>query len=166
MLYRPNFCCNCGEKIDRIDWHLTVSRRFCDACAVENRRYEYAPRFVLAAGALALMFGLGSLWGGSGQPGQGAAGVSPAAFETSVQTQESQKARTLTDRSVPSAPNQGDALVLPPPAEIVSAEPKLTESKFFCGALTKKGTPCSRKVKTRGTRCYQHEGRPQAPPLN
>ena len=29
-------------------------------------------------------------------------------------------------------------------------------------ALTKKGTPCSRKVKQAGTRCFQHEGKPAA----
>jgi hypothetical protein len=31
------------------------------------------------------------------------------------------------------------------------------EPVYWCGAQTKKGTPCSRKVKG-GGRCWQHEG--------
>lgn len=34
-----------------------------------------------------------------------------------------------------------------------------TEPVYFCGALTKKGTPCTRRVKTKG-RCWQHKGQP------
>jgi hypothetical protein len=31
-------------------------------------------------------------------------------------------------------------------------------AKYFCGYPTKKGTPCSRKVREKGARCYQHDG--------
>jgi hypothetical protein len=161
MLYRPNFCCNCGEKIERVDWHLTVSRRFCDACSVENRRFDYLPRIAVAGGALALMFGLGSFWGVSGENR-----VSPTAFKSASQAQEPQKPLQVAERAIPPAHSSGEAIILPPPADIVSAKRKAVEAKFFCGALTKKGTPCSRKVKARGSRCYQHEGRPEAPPIN
>ena len=30
--YRPNFCCQCGQKIVRLRWHVWTSRRFCDKC--------------------------------------------------------------------------------------------------------------------------------------
>jgi hypothetical protein len=30
------------------------------------------------------------------------------------------------------------------------------EPVFYCGAITKKGTPCTRRVKTKGTFCWQH----------
>jgi hypothetical protein len=33
------------------------------------------------------------------------------------------------------------------------------EKVYFCGAQTKKGTLCSRRVKN-GGRCWQHEGQP------
>lgn len=165
MLYRPNFCCNCGEKIERVDWHLTVSRRFCDTCSLENRRHDYIPRVAVAAGALALMFGLGNLWGGSGSAEVRSSGVSPATLKSAVQVQGSKEPPPVIERPVTSA-NQNEGMVMPPPADIVSAEQKRVETRFFCGALTKKGTPCSRKVKARGARCYQHEGRPEAPPIN
>src|SRR6185503_3962000 len=30
--YRPNFCCECGEKIVRLRWRVWTSRKFCDTC--------------------------------------------------------------------------------------------------------------------------------------
>src|SRR5688572_554109 len=66
MLYRPNFCCNCGEKIERVEWNLLTSRRFCVVCSSENRRHDVLPRLAITAGTLALMFGIGSLWSGAG----------------------------------------------------------------------------------------------------
>jgi hypothetical protein len=33
------------------------------------------------------------------------------------------------------------------------------ESAYICGARTKKGTPCRRRVHVAGERCYQHKGR-------
>ena len=65
MLYKPNFCCNCGEKIERIEWNLLTSRRFCAVCSAEHRRHDYFPRVAVTAGALAVMFGFGSLWAGT-----------------------------------------------------------------------------------------------------
>jgi len=34
------------------------------------------------------------------------------------------------------------------------------ETVYICGARTRKGTPCRRRVHTAGERCYQHEGMP------
>ena len=34
-----------------------------------------------------------------------------------------------------------------------------SETVYFCGAQTKKGTPCTRRVKG-GGRCWQHQGQP------
>jgi hypothetical protein len=167
MLYKPNFCCNCGEKIERVDWHLTVSRRFCDVCSIEHRRHDYIPRIAVASGVLALMFGLGSLWGGSGAIEYPSSRIAPAALKSSIQNQTLPNPQQQESRAVPQAESQGEsAIVSTPPADVAGAERKSTESKFFCGALTKKGTPCSRKVRSRGVRCYQHEGRPEAPPMN
>jgi hypothetical protein len=36
--------------------------------------------------------------------------------------------------------------------------PEIEERNFFCGAATKKGTACTRKVRG-GGRCWQHKGR-------
>jgi hypothetical protein len=34
------------------------------------------------------------------------------------------------------------------------------ETVYLCGARTKKGTPCRRRVHAAGERCYQHKGMP------
>ena len=165
MLYKPKFCCNCGEKIERIDWNLLTSRRFCDVCFVENKRYDHLPRAAVAGGLLALVFGLGTIFGGKGGE------------SVPIQTLNSSPARL---KSGPAAPVQAEPASAPsaPPSSQVSntsvsgpaaiaspAARKIIEPIHYCGALTKKGTPCSRKVKSAGQRCYQHEGKP-APPAD
>ena len=165
MLYRPNFCCNCGEKIERLEWNLLSSRRFCVACASEHKAQDLIPRLAVGAGALALMFGLGSLWTGPGR-------AEPKAAESAVGIRSSLPA-TDQVRSVGTVDaTQTDPLPVPnvqspDQARIGSAATTAGDrstDKYFCGALTKKGTPCSRKVKAKGQRCFQHEGRPEAPP--
>jgi hypothetical protein len=163
MLYKPNFCCNCGEKIERLEWNLLTSRRFCVACSSEHKAHDVIPRAAVVAGALALMFGFGSLWTGSGR-------AEPKAPESVVGLKSSVPVADPV-RSV--EPSKADPL---PASNAQTPEQARTASttaasaddrnpgKYFCGALTKKGTPCSRNVKVKGQRCYQHEGRPEAPP--
>src|SRR6185369_14245922 len=55
MLYRPNFCCNCGEKIERAEWKLTSSRKFCDLCQTE---FRYRDLGLKAAGVVGLLISI------------------------------------------------------------------------------------------------------------
>ncbi len=163
MLYRPNFCCNCGEKIERLEWNLLTSRRFCVVCSTENRAHDIIPRLTITAGALALMFGFGSLWTSSGrsEPSSNgnAVGIKSSSPTVPVQPIDSVgEART----AVPPQPSVQQAEQTQTGATLTATGGKIAD-KYFCGALTKKGTPCSRKVKGRGLRCFQHEGRPEAP---
>jgi len=163
MLYRPNFCCNCGEKIERLEWNLLTSRRFCVACSTEHRAHDILPRLAVAAGALALMFGFGSLWTSSGR-------AEPKATESPVGIRSSLPAKVPPQ---PAGTVDETRVGVLPVAEVQPSEQARTGAavtpaadknadKYFCGALTKKGTPCSRKVKAKGLRCFQHEGRPEA----
>jgi hypothetical protein len=40
------------------------------------------------------------------------------------------------------------------------------ERGYICGARTKKGTPCHRRVHVAGERCFQHKGMPAILPLD
>lgn len=40
--------------------------------------------------------------------------------------------------------------------------PNAKKPAIYCGAPTKKGTACRRRVKKAGERCWQHKGRPRA----
>ena len=55
-------------------------------------------------------------------------------------------------------------------SEIANASSRQTgttpELLYICGARTKKGTPCKRRVHFAGERCYQHKGMPAMLPLD
>jgi hypothetical protein len=70
--------------------------------------------------------------------------------------------------NLPAAPVALAATNPPPNPEPASYGPdgsaterptEATETTYLCGARTKKGTPCSRRVRFPG-RCYQHKGLP------
>lgn len=162
MLYRPKYCCNCSEKIERIDWNLLTSRRFCDVCAVENRRYDHLPRIAVAGGLLSLMFGLGTLFSGSAishAPTE-SLNASPVHIKPEGNTYKKAEATRPEGSTNPTFVANTVNSSGPPPVLPANRVPQ--EKVYYCGALTKKGTPCSRKVKAAGLRCYQHEGKPSA----
>ena len=64
MLFRPKFCANCGEKIERSEWRLWTSRRFCELCATEFQLQEYVPRIVIGLAVVASILGFGNYFGG------------------------------------------------------------------------------------------------------
>ncbi|HEX6279400.1 MAG TPA: hypothetical protein VFZ49_05230 [Pyrinomonadaceae bacterium] len=165
MLYKPNYCCSCGEKIDRVEWNLLTSRRFCEPCASEKLGYETVSRLVLAGGVLGVVFGLGSFWAGFSHDDRQAKVA--VGLKGSAETQQNQLPTERKPDQQPAGELNNKPTVAPRTADPgVMAASTASEAKFFCRALTKKGTPCSRKVKARGTRCFQHEGRPEAPPTN
>lgn len=172
MLYRPKFCAECGERIVRADWPLLVSRRFCDLCSSVNKGVDLIPRAVLAAGLLAGLLGTaigfrtvppnsysekGSKRALTAAPSTQNAGAAPAAVE-SPHEQKLRSASAVASRPETAPAAKRDAA----PNESVhrSTPPVLAvEERYFCGAETRKGTPCSRRVKG-PKRCFQHEGAP------
>ena len=163
MLYKPKYCCNCAEKIERADWNLLTSRRFCDVCSAENKRYDHLPRIAVAGGFLSLMFGLGTLFGGSANsvPMVQSLDVSPV----QLKNEKIPERRTDPDRVLKEQPAVTETTTVANStgnSPIVGSKQPSAEVAHYCGALTKKGTPCSRKVKAAGLRCFQHEGKASA----
>jgi hypothetical protein len=162
MLYRPHFCCHCGEKITRAKWTPLTSRRFCDFCAVEQKQHDLLPR---AAAVLMLIFGAAGITSylGSGKSIERSANlttaeprsVSSKATSVSVTTNQN----TSSPPPIAPAANAGNSAVNTLQREV--KRNSSTEPVYYCGALTKKGTPCTRRVKTPG-RCWQHLGQPSA----
>ncbi len=162
MFFRPNFCANCGEKIERGDWGIFTSRRFCVVCESEFKGQDLIPRAIVIGGVLLGVLGVGGYIksGPSSEPL-----VARAAKRTqepepqpslhkAATTPASETVNATNNVSVPrsftSAPPASDQ----PSPKVVDAEPM-----YYCGAQTKKGTPCSRRVKGM-VRCYQHTGMP------
>jgi hypothetical protein len=176
MFYKPTYCCHCGEKIDRAKWRITDSRRFCASCASEFVLKEWIPRAIVCGGVLALLFGVGTLLRKTEKPLN--VTTSPASPVTAT-NQKSQQllSNANVQNSVPPANaannalplqaqkqnpsdlNRAQTLRLQTGAKSADKQNPAPEAVYFCGAQTKKGTPCSRRVKG-GGRCWQHQGQP------
>lgn len=184
MFYKPNYCCNCGEKIERIEWNLFTNRRFCEVCESEHQLDDWLKRVFPTIFLLIGIFGIGSYFQATKSsvvvtskdkkvvlPSSSKKEIArPRTFKSSnretVGTINEQSA-SETDASA-SQKKESKALALKEhrqPKErirkVVKAKSPLKDANgtiYFCGAQTKKGTPCSRKVKG-GGRCWQHEGR-------
>ena len=172
MFYRPNYCCHCGEKIARAKWTPLTSRRFCDFCEIEQKQHDLFPRVVIVVAVLFGAAGLTSYVGSSGNadvpPGKRAAHTrEPDRGKTNNPIANRLVANTDTSNPAQSALN-GEAALKAAPANVKQRDIRQnssTEPVYYCGAMTKKGTPCTRRVKTVG-RCWQHGGRPGGQQLN
>ena len=178
MLYKPKFCCNCGEKIERVDWGLWASRRFCDVCEIEHKGHEMLPRAIVGLACVFGIFGVGSFFRGN-TPGadgsrQNALFVSESRKNTAPEFRPRNPASPSGVYNLDVGKNELNVPIPPPvgnPAGTASkGQPKLRNSAsdepaYFCGAMTKKGKPCTRRVKSPNNRCWQHAGQPSAAPI-
>ena len=138
--YRPNFCCECGHKIVRLRWFLWTSKRFCDKCTRAFAKSHWLrPSLSLVA---LLLFGV--------LIGRGCRRAPPPLIIERTAPAQSSTAKTSASGAETATPNNSTA----------TSAPQLTmEQVYTCGARTKKGTPCSRRVHG-PVRCWQHKGAP------
>jgi len=138
-MYRPNFCSECGARILRLHWHTWHSRRFCDQCA---RRFRKARLLVPIAILITLTTGL--------LAGRALRQPPPP---------------LIIERRADSPLNDSEHQSNDNPA--IASEPKSVAEDvvYICGARTKKGTPCSRRVHGL-VRCWQHRGLPAMLPAD
>ena len=161
LRYKPNFCCNCGEKIARLDWPFWSGRRFCELCETDYWLYDATP--MLVAGVLSLLGVLGF------------AGVFRGEHKAEVQGFRNEMPASAARPVTPEVPRPSNSESQPlspsvasPPAStgyVAPVQPKTSakpvdQPVYTCGAMTKKGTACTRRVKGAGERCWQHKGMP------
>ena len=135
-MYRPNFCAQCGQKVLRLKTRFWTSRRFCDGCARVLRKERFMP-WVLT---VVLLTSVGYIAGRSRTP-------APPPL-TIIRRADS----PLTSPEDPGP-------IKPGAVEAQSSTLSDDEVVYLCGAQTKKGTPCSRRVHG-PVRCWQHKGAP------
>jgi hypothetical protein len=145
-MYKPNFCCDCGTKLLRLRWHFWTSRRFCDECARRLRRQRFVPWLWLTL----ILTGAGFVAGRAVRP-------SPPPL-TIIRRADSPL--TSPEDPGPAVLRTGEPANANANANTTTAE----EEVYLCGARTKKGTPCSRRVH-RAVRCWQHKGMPSMIPV-
>ncbi len=137
-MYKPNFCAECGTRLLRLRWHLWTSRKFCDDCARRFRMQQVVP-VVVASVALILS---GFVIGRSRRP-------APPPL-TIIR-------RSDSPLTAPEDPQSPKPALTASEGRATNAPPVVEEEIYLCGAETRKGTPCSRRVHG-PVRCWQHKG--------
>ena len=159
MMFRPKFCCNCGEKIERVEWRLWTSRRFCDLCSTEYKYLDIVPLAALGGGAFLSVLGLTLFFGVPTEQASMAGTKRPISSAKQLkaaepQLQNSNTQNTASSSDGPTFNGSGNSAHQNPEQPV--RKPITSEDEvFYCGALTKKGTPCTRRVKKKGF-CWQH----------
>lgn len=162
-MYKPNFCAECGVRVERARWRVWTSRRFCKQCA---RRFHRSQIFLaLIAGAMLFGFGLiaGRFQRQSPPPLIVERVELPAAPmpPVSKDAANSSDSQTATDSATPTKPEP----VYGPDGTAAERPTDPNETVSICGARTQKGTPCRRRVRGTG-RCWQHKGMPAMLPAD
>lgn len=132
-MYRPNFCAECGAQVVRLHWRVWTSRRFCDHCAPGFLRSAAAQLAV----ATLMVFFVGLVIGRAVRPA-----IPPLMIQRSSSASSAEVAAKAGSRDGVNVTASSSG-----------------EEVYLCGARTKKGTPCSRRVHG-PVRCWQHKGRP------
>src|SRR6267142_5208586 len=149
-MYRSNFCVECGERMTRQGWRAWLNSRFCVDCARRLGRIGWVKPTVVIALVAVSAFAAGRCLRPPAPPliVQRAANSPLSDLPASL----TDNARTTTRKeSTPTNPNVNGTSV--------------DEPGYICGARTKKGTPCHRRVHVPGERCFQHKGLPALVPL-
>lgn len=173
MTYKPKYCCQCGDRIERTKWTPVTSTRFCQVCESDFALREWIPRVVFVVVSI---FGIVGLFGYFQTTEKPLKITAARSVEQNAEAKRNFSNRSSNDQSIANAAiaavpqnaaNTGAAMphrmaVSPeqtPPAKNRQNRSNPEESTYFCGAETKKGAPCSRRVKG-GGRCWQHAGQP------
>ncbi|MBC8031856.1 MAG: hypothetical protein H7Z16_17365 [Pyrinomonadaceae bacterium] len=144
-MYKPNFCAECGTKVLRLRWHSWTSRKFCNDCARKFRKARVTGSLLTA---LALLVS-GYVAGRSRRPAPPPLTIVRRA-DSPLSDAQAPRISTLA----PSAAQSGLGLTV-----AQNSAATVEEDVYLCGARTRKGTPCSRRVQA-PRRCWQHKGMP------
>jgi hypothetical protein len=144
-MQRPNFCVECGERLAQKGWSARLGRRFCDRCTHRlGTVAAFRPVMVATLVAIAA-FGFGRYLRPAPPP-------------------------LIIERAANSP--LSDSLVEPGRASVRERQSNqnqvasvANEEGYICGARTRKGTPCRRRVHVVGERCFQHKGLPAMVPV-
>ena len=178
MLYRPTYCCDCGDRIERLEWRLWTSRRFCELCETEHKFDEVLKAVAGVGLSLSGIFGIGAYFskpektvtisasratsnqlnvGKGSKDYRGTVGNAQNGGAVQPGISENNQERE-SDRKVPLDTSKPEVRFDTTGREEKTLQKVTSEPVYFCGAATKKGSPCSRRVKG-GGRCWQHEGK-------
>lgn len=150
-MYRPNFCSDCGTKIIRLQWHPWTSRRFCAGCSQRLKK----ERLTLPLVAGIVLFGIGLAAGRAARSPTPPLIIERSAISPDTSSVSSQDASESNGEPRSASPNVN--VSAHPGSEV--QQTSSAGAVYICGARTKKGKPCSRRL-PEAVRCWQHKGMP------
>ena len=143
-MHRANFCAECGERLTFNGWRGLLRRRLCEHCAQRlGGVAAYRPLIVLAL-VVAAAFGFGRY-------------LRPSPPPLTIQRAENSPLFGGSNEPAVAQSNRAQS------NQVASVS---NDEVYICGARTKKGTPCRRRVHAAGERCFQHKGMPAMVPLD
>jgi hypothetical protein len=154
-MHVANYCTECGAHLKRKGWQTWLKSSLCEDCA---RRLggTFARPWVVIAVIVIAAFVLGRYL----RPG-----APPLVIERAANSPLSDLPVNLNDGAKSASRNTNSQSELPQTSDDRSARQTANPGSaddvvYLCGARTKKGTPCQRRVHFAGERCYQHKGKP------
>ena len=136
-----NFCANCGARLARTRWRAMLHGAHCEDCVM--RLGGRQAKLVMIAIVAVAAFAFGRY-------------LRPAPPPLIV--------HRAANSPLSDAPANPDALTNGTASNANRSTTAATitadDTVYLCGARTKKGTPCRRRVHFAGERCYQHKGMP------
>jgi hypothetical protein len=146
-----NFCVECGEPLSRTSWRARFGARLCSHCAQRQGAFAtFRPLLII------VLVAVGAFLIGKH--------LQPAAPPLIIQRAANSP---LSDAPVNSNDSSGVAKQPAPSNQNANQTgASADDAVYICGARTKKGTPCHRRVHAAGERCFQHKGMPSLVPLS
>ncbi len=142
---RSNFCTNCGARLTGNGWRAGLRGSVCDDCSTRVGASP-ATKVVIAISIIATAaFAFGRY-------------LRPKPPPLIIQRSANSPLSDLPV-NLDALAKRADAN----PDRAVAAT--VDDVVYLCGARTKKGTPCRRRVHSAGERCFQHKGMPAMVPL-
>ena len=139
-MQRPNFCVECGERLAQKGWSARLGRRYCEPCTQRFGTVAAFRPIIMAALIAIAAFAFGRY-------------LRPAPPPLIIQRAANSP---LSDSQVgPGRPSDRDRQ-----ANRSQVASDANEEGYICGARTRKGAPCHRRVHVAGERCFQHKGLP------
>ena len=158
-MHRHNFCAECGARLARKGWRAWIAGPICDPCKLRLGK----PGPVRSLAAVAIMaiaaFALGRYLRPAPPPLVVQRTANSPLSDLPANFNAAGKAATLNARS------QAGAAQIDNDTSTASSTGLSDDAIYICGARTRKGTPCQRRVHAAGERCYQHKGKPAILPL-
>jgi hypothetical protein len=158
-MHVANYCADCGAPLKRKGWRALLKRSVCEDCANRLGKASFARPLVVIAILAIAAFALGRYLRPAPPPLVIERAANSPLSDLPVNLNDIVKAGSRnanSNREIQRTPDSPSTRQISNSADDVV---------YLCGARTKKGTPCHRRVHFAGERCYQHKGMPAILPL-